>query len=70
MDEVTEDCRRLLKKVPFDHTYTSTNIIRVIKLRIMRWAGNLVLRDTREVHKGFGCGNFTTGDNLKDLDIH
>jgi hypothetical protein len=61
MDEATGDWRKLLKEVLCDHTCYSTDIIRITKPGIMRWAGIVVLWGTGEVYKGFGCGNFKTG---------
>jgi len=40
MDEVTGDCRRLHNEALND-LYSLPNIVRVIKSRIMRWAGHV-----------------------------
>jgi hypothetical protein len=51
-DEVTREWRRLHKEGRYD-LYSSQNIIRVIKSRIMRWAGHVARMGTGDVHTGF-----------------
>jgi hypothetical protein len=46
--------------------YSSPNIIRVIKLKIMRWAGHVARTGEREVHTGFWWGDLREGDHLGD----
>ena len=52
-DEVTGEWRKLHNE-ELNDLYCSPNIVRVIKSRIMRWAGNVVrVVEKRHVH-GFG----------------
>jgi len=55
-DEVKEEWRKLGNE---DHTdlYCSPNINRVMKSRILRWAGNVARKGSGEVHIRFWCGN-------------
>ena len=45
-DEVTREWRKLLNEELYD-LYCSTNIIPVMKLRIMRWTGHLARMEER-----------------------
>ena len=51
-DEVTGEWRKLHNE-EFNYLYSSPNIVRVIKSRIMRWGGEHVTRlgDWRSVHR-------------------
>jgi hypothetical protein len=51
-DEVTVDWRRLHNE-EFHNLYSSTNIIRMMKLRRMRWAGHVARIGRSEMHKEF-----------------
>jgi hypothetical protein len=52
-DKVTEDWRRLHKE-ELCGLYSSSNIIRVIKSRILRWIGHVErIEGTGKVYKGF-----------------
>jgi hypothetical protein len=51
-DEVTGECRRLHNE-ELNDLYASSNIIRVIKSRRMRWAGHVAVWGRGEVHTGF-----------------
>jgi hypothetical protein len=44
----------------------SSNIIRVIKSRKLRWAGHLAHIGRGEVGTGFWCRNLRDGDHLED----
>jgi hypothetical protein len=44
--------------------FTSTNIIRAIKSRRMRWAGHVVLWERGEVQTGFWWGLLNERDHL------
>jgi hypothetical protein len=64
-DEVTGDCRRLRNKELYG-LYSSPNIIRVIKSRIMRWAGHVLRMGRGEAHTGFWYGDLREGGHLED----
>jgi hypothetical protein len=42
-----------------DDLYCSPNIILVIKLRKMRWAGHVARKEDRGLHRAFWWGNLT-----------
>jgi hypothetical protein len=67
-DEATGDWRRLHKE-ELNDLYSSTNIIRVIKSRRLRWAGHVARMGRREVHTGFWWGDMGEGDHLGDPGI-
>ena len=46
--------------------YSSTNIIRVIRSRRIRWAGHVARAERLYVHTGFWCGGLREGVNLED----
>ena len=51
-DEVTGKWRKLHNE-ELNDLYCSPNIVRVIKLRRMRWAGHVACMGERRVHTGF-----------------
>jgi hypothetical protein len=59
-DEVIGEWRRLHNKELYA-LYYSPNIIRVIKSRILRWAGHVARMGRGEVHTGFWWGNMMEG---------
>jgi hypothetical protein len=65
-DEATGEWRRL-RNEELNDLYSSPNIIRVIKLRRMRWAGHV--RGREKVHTGFWWGDLREGDHLGDPGI-
>jgi hypothetical protein len=67
-DEVTGEWTRLHKE-ELDDVYSSPNIIRVIKSRKMRWAGQVALWGRGEVHTGFWWGDLREGDHMGDLGV-
>jgi hypothetical protein len=64
-DEVTGEWRRLHND-ELNDLYSSPNIIRVIKSRIMRWARHVARIGKREVNTGFWRGDLREGDHLED----
>jgi hypothetical protein len=61
-DEVTGGCRKLHQKKPHN-LYCSPNVIRMIKLRRMRWAGHVACMGRRGMHVGFWWKSQTEGDH-------
>jgi len=66
-DEATREKRKLHSE-EFNNLNSSPNIIWVIKLRSMRWAGYEAHRG-EEVHTWFWWGNLWKRDHLEDPDI-
>jgi hypothetical protein len=64
-DEVTWDWRKLHDEELYD-TYSSPNIIRVIKSRRMEWAGHARMGETRGAYR-FWWGNLRKRDHFEDL---
>jgi hypothetical protein len=64
-DEARGEWRRLHNE-ELNDLYSSQNIIRVIKLRRMRWEGHLARMGKREVHTLFWCGDLREGNHLED----
>jgi len=46
--------------------YSLPNIVRVVKLRRMRWAGHVARMGRRETYTGFWWGNMRERDRLGD----
>ena len=61
-DEITAECRRLHNE-QLNDTYSSPNYLRVIKLRIMRWAGHVARMDEKRLWIGSGWGNRREGNH-------
>jgi hypothetical protein len=55
-DEMTRGWRRIRHKQLYASIYFSSNIIRVIKSRSMRWARHVKRMEKEEVHTGFQRG--------------
>ena len=55
-DDVTEEWRKLHNE-ELNDLYSSTNIVRVLKWRRMRWTGHVARMDRREAYTGFWWGN-------------
>jgi hypothetical protein len=53
-DKITGEWRKLHNE-DLNDLYSSTNIVRVIKSRKMRWAGPVARMGRAEVYTGFGC---------------
>jgi hypothetical protein len=49
--------------------YSSSNIVRVIKSRRMRWAGHVARRGRGQVFTGFWLGGPKARDHWEDLDV-
>jgi hypothetical protein len=64
-DEVTEEWRKLHNE-ELNYLYSSPNIVRLIKSRIMRWAGHVSLMGKAEVYTGFWWRNLRERDHLED----
>ena len=64
-DEVTGGWRKLHDE-ELNVLYSSTNTVRVIKLRRMRWAGHVACLGTVQVYTGFWWGNLRERDHLED----
>jgi hypothetical protein len=64
-DEPTGEWRRLHNE-ELNDLYSSQNIIREIKSRILRWAGHVARMRKGEVHTGFWWGDLREGDHLGD----
>ena len=67
-DEVTREWRRLHNE-ELNDLYSSPNIVQVIKLRRMRWVGDLARMGGEETYAGFWCGNLMEKDNLEDQGV-
>jgi hypothetical protein len=63
--EVTGEWRRLHNE-ELNDMYSSSNIIRVIKSRRMRWAGHVARMGREEVHTGFWWGDLREGNHFED----
>ena len=68
-DDVTVEWRRLHKKKLYA-VYFSPNIIRVIKSRRLRWAGNVACMGERKSAYRALVGKLREGDHLKDPGIN
>ena len=64
-DEVTRKWRKLHNE-EVSELYSSLNIVRVIKSRKMRWAGNAARMGRAEVYTGFWLGNLRERDPVVD----
>jgi hypothetical protein len=62
-DKVTGEWRKLHNE-ELNDLYSSTNIVRAMKSRRIRWAGHLAhMEESRGVYR---CGNLTERDHLED----
>jgi hypothetical protein len=69
MSNVTGEWRRLHSEELHD-LYGSTNIIRVIKLRIMSWEWHVARMGREEIYTGLWWGKLRKRGHLKDLVIN
>ena len=67
-DEVIGEWRRLHNEELYD-LYSSSNITRVIKSRIIIWAGNVARMGRVEMSTGFWWGDLMDRDHLENLGV-
>ena len=65
-DEIIWDWRKL-NNIKLNNLYFSPNIIRVIKLKRMTWAGHVAGMGRIEVHRGFWLRKLRERDHLEYL---
>jgi hypothetical protein len=65
MDKVTGEWRKQHIE-ELNDLYASPNVIRVIKLRRMRWAGHVARMGRGDVYTRFWWGNLREGDHVED----
>jgi len=68
-DDVTWKWRKVHNEEP-DNLYSSPNIIRVIKLRRMTWAGHVARMGRGEAYTGLWWGNLRERDNLEYTSVN
>jgi len=49
--------------------YSSTNIVRVVKSRRMRWAGHVARMGREKAYRGFWWGNLRERDHLEESGV-
>jgi len=67
-DEVTGEWRKLHNEET-DDLYSSPNIVRMIKSRRMKWAGNVARMGRGEAYAYFWWGNVRKRDHLEDVGV-
>ena len=63
--DVRGECRKIHNE-ELNDLYCSPNIVRVIKLRRMRWAGRVACTGRGEAYTGFWWGNLRERGHLED----
>jgi len=61
---------RKLHNEELNDLYSSPNIVRVIKLRRMRWVRHVARMGRREAYTGFWWGNLRERNNLGDPGVN
>jgi hypothetical protein len=64
-DEVTREWRKLHNE-ELNGLYSSTNVVRVIKSRIMRWAGHVACMGRGKAYTAYWWGSLKEIDHLED----
>jgi hypothetical protein len=67
-DEVTVEWRRLHSEELRD-LYSSSNVIRLVKSRRMRWVVHVARMETGKVHTEFWLGDVRERNHLEDPDV-
>jgi len=64
-DEVTGEWRKL-RNEELNNPHSSPNVVRLMKLGIMRWVGHVARIWEKRVHTGIWWGNLRERDHLED----
>jgi hypothetical protein len=67
--EEVSRCWRKLHNDELCDLHFSPSIIRVMRLKRMRWVGHVACMGSSEIYTGFWSGNLKERDRLENLDI-